>query len=128
VREPGHGLTPRLSRRFGRLALSVAGQQWAHECPFVAEHAVALVSDAVSFEEVGMGAEQGTVLLVGSEAGATEQGESLVACTFGRKEIAVMRAAMRINELDPPAAEALEGVDLRGIDHVLNDTSDDTSA
>jgi hypothetical protein len=40
----------------------------------------------------------------------------------------VMRTAMRIDELDPPAVEALESVDLRRIDHVLNDASDHTSA
>jgi hypothetical protein len=39
-----------------------------------------------------------------------------------------MRTAMRIDQLDPPAAEALEGVDLRRIDHVLHDASDHTSA
>ena len=65
---------------------------------------------------------------VGSETGEAEQGEGLVASTFGRKEVAVMRAAMRVHQLDPPAAEALEGVDLRRIDHVLNDASDHTSA
>jgi hypothetical protein len=35
---------------------------------------------------------------------------------------------MCIDQLDPPAAEALEGVDLRRIDHVLNDASDHASA
>jgi len=89
---------------------------------------MALVPDAVGFDEVGIGAEPGAVLLVGGEAGEAEQGEGLVACTFGRKEVAVMRAAMRIDQLDPPAAEALEGVDLHRIDHVLNDASDHTSA
>jgi hypothetical protein len=39
-----------------------------------------------------------------------------------------MSSAMRIDQLDPPAAEALEGVDLRRVDHVLNDASDHTSA
>jgi hypothetical protein len=39
-----------------------------------------------------------------------------------------MRAAMRIDQLHPPAAEALEGVDLRRIDHVLNNASNHSSA
>jgi len=39
----------------------------------------------------------------------------------------MVRAAMRIDQLHPPAAEALEGVDLRGIDHILNDASDHAS-
>jgi hypothetical protein len=34
---------------------------------------------------------------------------------------------MSIDQLHPPAAEALEGVDLRRIDHVLHDASDHTS-
>lgn len=89
---------------------------------------MALVTDAVGFEEVGIGAEQGTVLLVGSETREAEQREGLVACTLGRKEVTVVRTAMRIHQLDPPPAETLEGVDLRRIDHVLNDASDHTSA
>ncbi len=88
---------------------------------------MALVPDAVGFEEVGIGTEQGTVLLVGSEAREAEQGEGPVARAFGRKEVAVMHAAMRIDQPDPLAAEAFEGVDLRRIDHVLNDASDHTS-
>lgn len=89
---------------------------------------MALVPDAVGFDKVGIGAEQGTILLVCSEAGKAEQGERLIARTLGRKEVAVMRTAMRIDQFDPPAAEALEGVDLRRIDHVLNNASDHTSA
>jgi len=104
------------------------GKQRAHEGPFVPEYAAALVPDPVRFDEVRVGTEQGAVLLVGSEAWEAEQGEGLVACALGRKEVAVVRTAMRIHQLDPPPAEALEGVDLRRIDHVFNDASDHTSA
>jgi hypothetical protein len=112
----------------GPPVLSLAGQQRAHECPLVAQHTIALVPDTVGFKEFRIGAEQGTVLLVSSEAGEAAQGEGLVARTLGRKEVAVMRTAMRIDQLDLPAAEALEGVDLRRIDHVLHYASDHTSA
>jgi hypothetical protein len=36
----------------------------------------------------------------------------------------MMHAAMRIDQLDPPAAEAFEGFDLRRIDDVLNHAGD----
>ena len=71
-RRPAPGVSCRSGPLRGLLALSVAGQQRAHECPFVAEHTIALVPDAVGFEEVGIGAEPGSVLLVGSEAGEAE--------------------------------------------------------
>src|ERR1700676_4953736 len=57
-----------------RRASSVgAGQQWPHEGPFIAEHAAAVVPDAVRFDEVRVGAEQGAVLLVGSQTGGSWQ-------------------------------------------------------
>ncbi len=40
----------------------------------------------------------------------------------------MVHATMGIDQLHPPAAEALEGVDLRRIDHILNDAGDHTSA
>ena len=43
---------------------------------------------------------------------------------FGRQEVAVMHAAMRVDELDPAAAEAFEVFDLRRIDDVLNHAGD----
>jgi hypothetical protein len=67
-------------------------------------------------------------LLIGGEAGKTEQGEGFIAGPLGRQEIAMMRPAMQINQLDPSAAEALEILDLRRIDHVLNDAGDHASA
>lgn len=103
------------------------GQQRAHEGPFVPEHASTLVPDAVGFGEVRICAEQGTVLLIGGEAGEAEQGQGFVARPLGGQEIAMVRATVQIDQLDPPAAEAFKSVDLRGIDHVLNDAGDHAS-
>jgi len=99
-------------------------QQWPHKGPFVTEHAAALVPDAVRFDEVRVGAEQGTVLLVGSETGEAEQRQGLITGPLGRQEVAVVHAAMGIDQLHPPAAEALEGVDLLGNNDLLNHASD----
>jgi hypothetical protein len=79
-------------------------------------------------DEVRIRAEQRTVLLIRGEAGKAEQREGSIACPLGRQEIAMVRAAMRIDQLDPSAAEALEIVDLRGIDHILNHAGDHISA
>jgi hypothetical protein len=40
----------------------------------------------------------------------------------------MVRAAMHIDQLDPSAAETLEIVDLRRIDHILNHAGDHVSA
>jgi hypothetical protein len=39
-----------------------------------------------------------------------------------------VNAAMYVNQFHPPAAKALEGLDLGRIDNVLNDASDHASA
>jgi hypothetical protein len=102
------------------------GQQRAHEAPFVAEYAAALVPDAVGFDEVGVGAEQGTVLLVGGEAGEAEQGEGLVARALGWQEVAMVGAAVGIDQVHPPVGEAFEGAGLRRVDYILDDAGDHT--
>jgi hypothetical protein len=66
-------------------------------------------------------------LLIRGEAGEAEQREGSIAGPLGRQEVAVVRAAMQIDQLDPSPAEALEGVDLRRIDHILNDAGDHVS-
>ena len=55
---------PRCRTAAGFLPCRIPGQQWPHEGPFVAEHAAAVVPDAVRFDEVRVGAEQGAVLLI----------------------------------------------------------------
>ena len=85
---------------------------------------MALVLDAVGFDEVGIGAEQRAILLVGGQAGETEQREGLVAGPLGGQEVAVMSAAVLTDQFHPALGKTLEGVDLGWIDHVLNDTSD----
>ena len=112
----------------GRQLCGRLGQDWAHEGAFVAKHAAALVPDAVSFDEVRVYAKQRTVLLVGGEAGKAEQREGFVARSFRRQEVAMMGAAMQIDQLDPSAGEAFERVDLGRIDHVLDDAGDHTAA
>ena len=107
----------------GRQLCGRLRQDWAHEGAFVAKHAAALVPDAVSFDEVRVYAKQRTVLLVGGEAGKAEQREGFAARSFRRQEVAMMGAAMQIDQLDPSAGEAFKRVDLRRIDHVLDDAS-----
>src|SRR5258708_31748401 len=86
VPEPEHPPSPGAQlpvRTFARpAALSVAGEHRAHECPFLAEHAIAHLPHAVAFEEVRTGAEQLTVLLVGSAAGQAEQFDDLLTQPF----------------------------------------------
>src|SRR5438270_183895 len=69
-------------------------QQRPHEGPLVMEHAAALVPDAVRLDEVRIGAEQGPVLLIGSETGEAEQRQGLIAGPFGGQAVAVMQAAV----------------------------------
>jgi hypothetical protein len=40
----------------------------------------------------------------------------------------MVRAAMKIDQLEPSAAEAFKSVDLRRNDHILNDAGDHSSA
>jgi len=68
--------------------------------------------------------EEPAVLLVRGEAGEAEQGQRLVARALGGQEIAVVPAAMPVDQLHPPPGEALEGVGLRRIDDVLDDAGD----
>jgi hypothetical protein len=96
----------------------------AHEGPLIAEHTPALVPDAVGRNEVRVIAEQAAVLLVRSEAREAEQGQRLVACAFGRQEVAVVAATMPVNQLHPPPGETLEGIDPRRVDDILHDTGD----
>jgi hypothetical protein len=94
---PGRGLRSGCASAPGRL-----GQDRAHEGALVAQHAAALVPDAVGLDEVRIGAEPAAVLLVGGQAGKAEQGQGLVAGSLGRQEVAVMDAAVRADQLDPP--------------------------
>jgi hypothetical protein len=87
----------------GCLLCRVPGKDRAHESPLVAKHAAAVVLDAVRLDEVGICAEPRAVLLVGGEAGETEQREGLIAGSLGRQEIAMVGAAMQVDQLDPPA-------------------------
>src|SRR5204862_442451 len=64
------------------------------------------------------------VLLVRGEAGEAEQGQRLVARALGGQEVAVVAAAVPVDQLHPPPGEALEGVGLRRIDDVLDDAGD----
>jgi len=40
----------------------------------------------------------------------------------------MMLAAVLIDQLDPPSAEALKSVDLRRVDHIFNDAGDHASS
>jgi len=93
--------------RTGCLPSCVPWQQGPHEGPLVTEHAATVVPDTVRLDEVRVAAEQDTVLLIGGEAGEAEQRQGLIAGSLGRQEVAVVLAAMGIDQLDPPAAEAL---------------------
>ena len=62
-----------LNRYAGCLAGRIPGKQRPHEGSFVAEHAAALVPDAVRFDEIWVGTEQGTVVLIGGKAGEVDQ-------------------------------------------------------
>jgi hypothetical protein len=106
------------------LGTRVPGKQRAHERPFVAEHAAALVPDPVGRHEVRMLPEQPAVLLIRGEAGEAEQGQRLVARALGGQEVAMVVAAMAVDQIHPPPGEALEGVGLRRIDDVLDDAGD----
>src|SRR5580693_5369414 len=48
------------------------GKKRAHKCPLVAEHTPAFISDAVGRDEIGVFAEELTVLLVSGEAREAE--------------------------------------------------------
>src|SRR6266571_8505850 len=104
--------------------LRLPWKQWAHECLLVTEHAPAFISYPVGRDELGIRAEQGTVLLVCGEAGETEQRECLAAGAFGWQEVAMVSAAVQIDQFHPAPGKAFEGVDPGGIDHVFNDTGD----
>src|ERR1700683_4994069 len=76
------------------LSVGSPGQQGPHEGPFVTEHTAAVVPDAVRLDELRIGTEQGTVLLIGAKTGEAEQRQGLVAGPLGREEVAVVHAAM----------------------------------
>jgi hypothetical protein len=59
-------------------------------------------------------------LLVCGQAREAEQGQRLVTRAFSRQEVAVVAAAMAVNQLHPPPGEAFEGIDLRRIDDILH--------
>ena len=115
-------------RGVSSLPCRMPGQQRAHEGPFIPQHAAALVADAIGVDEIGIRAEQRPVLLLGGEAGKAEQGQGPVARALGRQEVAVMDAAMHVDQFHPPAAKAFESLDLSRIDNVLDDASDHGSA
>ena len=71
---PGSGkvFQARLSRRIRSPLLALPGKQWAHEGPVVTEYAPAFISYPIGRGELGIRAEQGTVLLVCGKAGETE--------------------------------------------------------
>lgn len=98
-------------------------QEGAHEGPVVPQHTTAFVPDSVRFDEIGVDAEQAPVFLVRGEAGKAEQGERLVTGTLTGQEVAMVSAAVLIDQFEPAAGEAFEGVDLRRIDDVLHHTS-----
>ncbi len=75
IAEPARGLLNLLD--------PLPGQQGPHEGPLVTEYTAALVPDAVRFDEVRLGAEQGTVLLIGGETGEAEQRQGLIAGPLG---------------------------------------------
>src|SRR5271165_3923066 len=83
-----------LNRHACCLICWIPGQQGPHEGPLVTEYTAAFVPDAVRFDEVRVGAEQGTVLLIGGETGEAEQRQGLIAGPLGRQEVAVVHAAM----------------------------------
>ena len=62
-----------LNRHPGCLPGRMPRKQRPHEGAFVPKHAAAVVPDAVRFDEVRVDAEQGTVLLICSQAGKAEQ-------------------------------------------------------
>jgi hypothetical protein len=48
----------------GHAVWSLPGEQWTHKGPLVSQHAAAFISDPVRGGEVGIFAEQSTVLLI----------------------------------------------------------------
>jgi hypothetical protein len=106
------------------LSARVSRKKRTHERPLVAENAPALVPDAVGRHEIRVFAEEPAVLLICSEAREAEEGERLVTCTLGRQEVAMVAAALPVNQFHPPPGEAFEGVDLRRIDDILDDAGD----
>src|SRR5260370_39319927 len=66
--------------------------------------------------------EQGTVLLVCSEAVEAEQRECVVAGALGWQEVAMVSATVQSDPFHPALGKACEGVDLGRINHLLNGT------
>ena len=68
------------------LSKQPSGRERPHERAVVADHAAALVTDAVCLDEVGVDPEQSTVVLVVREARKAEQGQATsLAPSAGRK-------------------------------------------
>src|SRR5260370_40899003 len=101
-------------------------KQWAHERPLVTDHAPAFISYPNGRDELGILAEQGTVLLVCSEAGEAEQRECVFAGALGWQEVAMVSATVQIDQFHPALGKAFEGVDLGPINRVFNDTGCDS--
>jgi hypothetical protein len=108
----------------GFTLLRPPGKHRAHERSLVTEHAPALISYSIGRDKVRIRPEQGTVLLVGGEAGEAEKRECLVAGALAWQEVAVVSAAVQVNQFHPAPGEALEGVDLGRVDHVFNNAGD----
>jgi len=105
-------------------SLRLPGKQRAHERPLVTQHAPAFISYLIGRDKLGIGPEQGTVLLVGGKAREAEKRERLVAGALAGQEIAVVSAAVQVDQFHPAPGKALEGVDLGWVDHVFNHAGD----
>src|SRR5690349_1118332 len=100
------------------------GQQGPQERPLVAPDAAGLVADAVGLDELGVDPEKLAVALVVGQAREAEQGVGDVAGALGGQEVAVVGAAVAVDEPHPGAGEGLEGVDLRRVDLVAEVAGD----
>jgi hypothetical protein len=90
----------------------------------VPDDAATLVANAIGFDEFRVDAEPAAVLLVRGEARECEQGERAIAGTLCGQEVAMMTAAVLVDQLHPARGEPLEVRDLGRIDHVVDDARD----
>jgi hypothetical protein len=85
-------------------------QHRPHEGSVVAQHAAALIADAIGLDELGIDAESRAVALVVCQAVEAEQRQRGIACSLGRKKIAVVDTAVALHQLDPSGSEAPKSV------------------
>jgi hypothetical protein len=105
-------------------AVGGLGQEGAHEGAVVAQHAAAVVADAVGLYEVRVGAEPAAVPLIGGKAREAEQGKSSVAGALGGQEVPVVGAAVLLDEFNLAGGEPFEVGGLCGIDDVVHNACD----